>query len=86
MIIPLVLKLIRKTWDHWAEQLQGKQETQRLCELAPGTKADTVLVKAQGPFPCPANLLKKYLFIWLYQVLVAACRIFWLQHAGMQNL
>lgn len=44
MIIPLFIKISRKTWDHW-EATTGPQETQPLCGLARGIKPETIWVK-----------------------------------------
>ena len=47
-----IIKISRMTWDHW-EATSGPQETQPLCGLARGIKAETIWVKPPGLLPCP---------------------------------
>ena len=50
MFIPILLRVIKRS-EPGGEQLQGKQETQPFG-VAYGSKADTILGKSPGPFPC----------------------------------
>ena len=43
--------------------LQGMKET-ALCRLTPNTKAETLLGKSPGPFPCPLLTIVYYPYLY----------------------